>query len=162
MAKALTLMRIGELAKRTGKTSRALHLYEELGLLTPVSRSDAGYRLYGDVNVARIQYIERLQQAGLSLKAIQRLTDLWASNGSSTAAMGGLRMEYERQLEEVQERISTLQSVQADLVASLTFLDGCRSCQHGDNHPNAACGACERLAGDVRAQPTLITGLMAH
>ncbi|MBM4393334.1 MAG: MerR family DNA-binding transcriptional regulator, partial [Deltaproteobacteria bacterium] len=38
-------MRIGELAERAGRTQRTLHFYEELGLLTPVSRTKGGFRL---------------------------------------------------------------------------------------------------------------------
>ena len=43
-AENLTLLKVGELAKRTGKTVRAVHLYEELGLLTPAVRSKGGFR----------------------------------------------------------------------------------------------------------------------
>ena len=40
------LIRIGDLARLTGKTVRAIHLYEELGLLKPATRSSGGFRLY--------------------------------------------------------------------------------------------------------------------
>ncbi len=39
-------LRIGELARRTGKTNRTLHFYEELGLLAPMSRTKGGFRIY--------------------------------------------------------------------------------------------------------------------
>ena len=45
-ATTLSLLKVGELARRTGKTVRAIHLYEELGLLTPAVRSKGGFRLY--------------------------------------------------------------------------------------------------------------------
>ena len=45
-ADSLSLLKVGELAKRTGKTVRAIHLYEELGLLAPAVRSKGGFRLY--------------------------------------------------------------------------------------------------------------------
>ena len=45
-AEKLSLLKVGELARRTGKTARAIHLYEELGLLTPAVRSKGGFRLY--------------------------------------------------------------------------------------------------------------------
>ncbi len=45
-AQSLALLKVGELAKRTGKTVRAVHLYEELGLLDPAVRSKGGFRLY--------------------------------------------------------------------------------------------------------------------
>ena len=40
------LLKVGELAKQTGLTVRALHHYDDIGLLQPSVRSDAGYRLY--------------------------------------------------------------------------------------------------------------------
>jgi len=39
-------LKIGELAKRAGLTVRALHHYDHIGLLSPSSRSDSGFRLY--------------------------------------------------------------------------------------------------------------------
>ena len=45
-AEKLNLLKVGELAKQTGKTVRAVHLYEELGLLAPAVRSKGGFRLY--------------------------------------------------------------------------------------------------------------------
>ena len=50
----LTLLKVGELAKKTGKTVRAVHLYEELGLLAPAVRSKGGFRLYHGKAVKRI------------------------------------------------------------------------------------------------------------
>ena len=40
------LLRIGDLAEKTGKTKRALRLYEEMGLLVPSDRTSGGFRLY--------------------------------------------------------------------------------------------------------------------
>ena len=58
-AKQLALLKVGELAKRTGKTVRAVHLYEELGLLAPAVRSKGGFRLYHDQAVTRIEWISQ-------------------------------------------------------------------------------------------------------
>ena len=55
-ADSLSLLRVGELAKRTGKTVRAIHLYEELGLLAPAVRSKGGFRLYSGKAVTRIDW----------------------------------------------------------------------------------------------------------
>src|SRR6516225_8505472 len=51
------LMQIGDLARETGKTVRAIHLYEELGLLTPAARSKGRFRLYGREALVRIRWI---------------------------------------------------------------------------------------------------------
>ena len=40
------LLRVGDLARQTGKTVRAIHLYDEMGLLKPNTRSNGGFRLY--------------------------------------------------------------------------------------------------------------------
>ena len=65
------LRRIGEIADATGLTIRALHYYEEIGLLTPISRTDAGHRLYGPAAVERLYRISLLRQIGLPSVAIR-------------------------------------------------------------------------------------------
>ncbi len=52
---------IGELAKKTGLSVRALRHYDELGPLKPSERSDAGYRLYAEVDVRRLFRIVALR-----------------------------------------------------------------------------------------------------
>lgn len=64
------LLQIGELAKRTGLTIRALRHYDSIGLLTPSARSDAGYRLYNQSDVARLYRIQALRKLGLALADI--------------------------------------------------------------------------------------------
>ncbi len=55
--------RIQEFAKLTGVTVRALRHYDRLGLLKPTARSNAGYRLYRDRDIARLQQIIALKAA---------------------------------------------------------------------------------------------------
>lgn len=64
------LLKIGDLAKRTGLTVRALHHYDSIGLLSPSARSDAGYRLYTPADIARLHQVLALRQCGLSLADI--------------------------------------------------------------------------------------------
>jgi DNA-binding transcriptional MerR regulator len=61
---------VGALAKRTGLTVRALHHYDEIGLLSPSGRSEAGYRLYADADVERLQRIVLLRGLGIPLEEI--------------------------------------------------------------------------------------------
>ena len=65
--------RTQEFAKRAGVTVRALHHYDQLGLLKPSGRSDRGYRLYRDRDLARLEQIVVLRFLGLPLKEIARL-----------------------------------------------------------------------------------------
>ncbi|MEV8420488.1 MerR family transcriptional regulator [Streptomyces niveus] len=66
-------MRIGELARRTGVSTRALRYYEEQSLLT-AERSASGQRHYAETAVDRIHLIRQLYAAGLSSKTIAELT----------------------------------------------------------------------------------------
>lgn len=65
------LLKVGELAKRTGLTVRTLHHYDELGLLKPSHSSDSGYRLYSKDDLARLQQILSLKQLGFQLEEIR-------------------------------------------------------------------------------------------
>jgi DNA-binding transcriptional MerR regulator len=74
------LLKVGELAKRTGLTVRTLHHYDAIGLLTPSARSDAGYRLYNNADIARLHCIQGLRNLGLALSEIDSML---AMNGAS-------------------------------------------------------------------------------
>lgn len=64
------LLKIGELASRTGLTIRTLHHYDRIGLLSPSARTPAGYRLYQHSDMARLHRIMALRKFGLSLAEI--------------------------------------------------------------------------------------------
>lgn len=66
---------VSELAKLTGVTVRTLHHYDEIGLLCPSKRTRAGYRLYGDSEVERLQQILLFRELGLGLDAIRDALD---------------------------------------------------------------------------------------
>ena len=67
----MRLWKVGELAKQTGLTVRALHHYDEIGLLTPSQRSASGYRLYDGEDIARLLQILSLRQLGFSLDEVR-------------------------------------------------------------------------------------------
>lgn len=63
-------MRIGELAKATGATARALRHYEQAGLISS-KRAPNGYRLYDERAVTRVRNIRYLLAAGLTLDDVR-------------------------------------------------------------------------------------------
>jgi DNA-binding transcriptional MerR regulator len=65
------LLKVGDLAKQTGVSVRTLHYYDEIGLLSPSHRTEAGYRLYGERDIIRLQQIVSLRQIGFSLEEIR-------------------------------------------------------------------------------------------
>jgi DNA-binding transcriptional MerR regulator len=92
------LLKVGELAKRTGLTVRALHHYDAIGLLRPSARSEAGYRLYNNTDIARLHCIQGLRNLGLPLSEIDSMLTV---NGASlpdvlTRQMSALDQEIAR------------------------------------------------------------------
>jgi len=69
------ILKIGQLARRTGLTVRTLRYYDEIGLLNPSKRMDSGYRLYGVEEIERLHNILALRQLGFSLEEIQSCLD---------------------------------------------------------------------------------------
>jgi len=67
----IRLLKVGELAKRTGLSVRALHHYESVGLLAPGRHGSGAHRRYTAADVARLQQIRSLRQIGLSLTEIR-------------------------------------------------------------------------------------------
>lgn len=64
------MLKVGELARRSGLTVRTLHHYDSIGLLKPSGRSDAGYRLYNRDDVARLHQVQALRRFGMALADI--------------------------------------------------------------------------------------------
>jgi MerR family transcriptional regulator, thiopeptide resistance regulator len=67
--------RIGELARETGLTVRTLHHYDQLGLLSPLSRTEGGHRSYTSSDVRRLHRIVALRGLGIPLEHIGTLLD---------------------------------------------------------------------------------------
>lgn len=89
--------RVGELARASGLTVRTLHYYEQIGLLVPSRRSDAGQRIYDEVDMARLYRIRLLRRVGLPLAEIGRALD--DATWSLSAAMERHLGELDRRLE---------------------------------------------------------------
>jgi len=106
--------RIGELARATRVTVRALHHYDRLGLLVPSSRTTGGHRCYTGDDVRRLHTILALRGFGLPLRDI-----------AAALAAGGEdpREILRRQLAETEERIRRAQQVRVSLLGLLSRMD---------------------------------------
>lgn len=69
------LLTVNEVSKITGVSIRTLHYYDGIGLLTPVKSTDAGYRLYDDTSLRRLQSIMLFRELEFSLKEIKGMID---------------------------------------------------------------------------------------
>ena len=153
------LMQVGDLARESGKTVRAIHLYEELDLLKPVGRSKGRYRLYGPDALVRIRWIGKLQDMGFSLSDIQTVVRDWEESGSAPRAMTKMREVYKKRLEHTREQLRRLQVLERDLESSLQYLDTCDVCE--PDRLLSTCRACDHhdCSHDV---PDLVAGFRAN
>jgi MerR family transcriptional regulator, thiopeptide resistance regulator len=107
--------RIGELAGQAGITVRALHHYDQLGLLSPSSRTSGGHRCYTSSDVQRLHRIIALQSCGLLLEEIKTSLD--------ADAHSDLTDLLRRQLEVVGERIRQAVALRVRLTGVLDALE---------------------------------------
>ncbi|MFE6689107.1 MerR family transcriptional regulator [Streptomyces sp. NPDC057743] len=119
-------MRIGELARTTGTTTRALRYYEEQGLLRP-DRSTNGYRSYGEGAVRVVANIRLLLAAGLTTDDLRLLDGCLRDEltGSHACADPNPKIEvFEQRLALLQSRIDELAAVRDQLLDRLSDLRG--------------------------------------
>jgi DNA-binding transcriptional MerR regulator len=152
------LLLVGELAKATGKTVRAIHLYEDLGLLRPQDRSKGRYRLFSPDAVVRVRWIHKLQSLGLSLAEIQEVAREQEESGSAMFAAAKLREVYLEKLAVTRAKIQELADLESELVASLKYLNTCdTSCEPAV--PVSSCPTCERHPDATSDAPDLVVGV---
>ena len=76
-------MRIGELAEKTGVTTKTIRYYEGIGVIPEPERMANGYRFYDKADVDRLRFVKDAQATGLSLVEIDIILDL-RDEGEST------------------------------------------------------------------------------
>src|SRR5262245_11409113 len=157
MLKSEKQMRVGDLAKAVHKTVRAMHLYEEMGLLRPVSRSAGGYRLYTLEAVSRVKWISRMQDMGFSLAEVQAFLRTWEGSENGPNGLQKARRLCEDRLAETRAQIARLAELERELIASLSYRELCGTCE--PIHKQNECGCCAQPGHDPDAAPELVSGL---
>lgn len=103
----LTVLTVGQVAETLGVTVRTLHHYDEIGLLTPSERSLAGYRLYTDEDLLRLQHVVVYRRLGFPLEQISELLD----GGATDAVVEHLhrqRAAVMSRLEEMRDLVTAI------------------------------------------------------
>ncbi len=97
-----TRLTIGQLASRCHVPRTTVLYYEQVGLVAPVGRSEAGYRLYSELELERVQQICAYRATGLTLEAIRGLL----AGGDKPAAIA-------KRLEDIQKSMLRLREQQS-------------------------------------------------
>ncbi|WP_042384688.1 MerR family transcriptional regulator [Streptacidiphilus melanogenes] len=112
-------MRIGELARKAGTTTRTLRYYEARGLL-PARRTENGYRRYDEEDLRLLHQIRLLQDFGFELEETRPFVDcLRAGHPSGDSCPASLDV-YRRKLAELDAVIGRLEQVRGQMSAQLT------------------------------------------
>jgi DNA-binding transcriptional MerR regulator len=120
-------LRIAELARETGLSTSTLRYYEDEGLLQPVTRTEAGYRIYGDQALERVGFIQRAKALGLTLREIHQLT---RDPADAPVEHARLRHALVHKLADTEHRIAEFEILRRELRGQLTRLGSAPTCGH--------------------------------
>lgn len=105
-------MRIGEIAERSGVSTKTLRFYEQAGLVQPPARRENGYRDFGDDVLGRLEFIRAAQSSGLTLAEIRGVIAVRDGGEAPCSHVLGL---IEQRTAEIDRRIAELRELRADL-----------------------------------------------
>ena len=155
--KNIEVLHIGDLAKRVGKSVRAIHHYEELGLLEPKQRSKGGFREYDQSALTKIQWIQKLQTIGFSLTEIKGLVEQFSNHQSGPKATDFALSVFVERLKKVRATITELQATEKELNSAIEYLGECSACDL--DHAPVDCHGCDSLGRSPQNVPHLFSGL---
>ena len=110
---------VKEVSRITGVSVRTLHHYDAIGLLKPTAVTEAGYRLYDDAALKRMQSILLFRELQFPLKDIKRILD--APDFDPMTALAQQVRLLEMQREHLEQLISHAREIQQTGVFSMDF-----------------------------------------
>lgn len=119
-------MNIGEAAKASGVNAKMIRYYESIGLIEPAGRTAAGYRVYGESDIATLRFIRRARDLNFSVEKIGELLALWRDRDRASADVKRIALE---QVEALEARMRELR----EMAGTLRHL--AETC-HGDGRPD--------------------------
>ncbi|MBA3282997.1 MAG: MerR family transcriptional regulator [Acidimicrobiia bacterium] len=121
MTRTPTEHHIAEVAERSGFTAPTLRYYEQIGLMAPTRRTEAGYRVYDDQAVERLRFISRAKQLGCTLNEIADLATIW-DDKECGPVQHRLRALVGAKISEAETRMAELRAFTSDLRATAALL----------------------------------------
>ncbi|HSB67834.1 MAG TPA: MerR family transcriptional regulator [Candidatus Methylomirabilis sp.] len=144
----LRLLKIGEVARRTGTSLRTVRYYEELNLIRPKVRSRGGFRLYSEDECRRVQLIKNLQLLDFPLAKIKQLfsgRDQAATGNEAAREVLGLLAE---QLRETEARIARYREMRRAIRETAGIIHECLGCCR--TPAKEVCLHCQNIAARER------------
>lgn len=120
----MEVLRIGEVARQTGLTVKAIRYYERVCLIPRVVRGETGYRVFTEQHIQRLQQIKTLKALGLSLSAIRDIFPLAATASCScTDTSSHLHGVLREQTERIQQEVLKLVQLQEEVQSIVDYLE---------------------------------------
>lgn len=129
---------IGFVARQTGCTVPTIRYYEEIGLLPPTARTEAGQRQFDDRTIRRLVFIRRCRDFGFSIEQVRELVGLVDAPDRPCAEVRDIAASH---LAEVRRKLDELKALETNLCA---FVCSCESACVGG--PALDCTILEDLA----------------
>ena len=128
-------MNIGEAAKLSGMTAKTIRYYEEIKLVLPAGRSQAGYRDYSAREVHMLQFLNRARSLGFSVKDCRELLSLYNDRERASSDVKEIAKTH---VDEISRKIEELEAMRQTLGSLM------HKCQ-GNDRPD--CPILQGLAG---------------
>lgn len=106
------MLSIGELSKKMGISTQTIRYYERIGLLPKPQRSSNGYRVYGDTDIERLEFIKRSRTLDFSLDDIQ---EILAFRERGEPPCLHVMQIMQAQINDIEKRIADLQRLRDEL-----------------------------------------------
>jgi DNA-binding transcriptional MerR regulator len=133
-------LQIGQAARRTGLSVDAIRFYEKAGLMSRPARSSGGYRLYGEREIAELEFIQQAQRLGFSLNEIR---ELFAIRRHPDEACEQVRHLVVEKLAVVRGKLEELRALEKGLTSALTQ---CRKALRRPGRHPGSCPVLEEIA----------------
>lgn len=135
-------MNIGEAANASGVSAKMIRYYEQIDLIPPAGRTEAGYRIYDEDAIATLRFIRRARDLGFSVDEMAALLALWRDKNRASAEVKRIAEDHvadiERRIRELQGMANTLRHLASHC--------------HGDHRPD--CPILEDISEGEAAPPS--------
>ena len=111
-------MNISAASKAAGLPIKTVRYYADIGLVDAPSRSDAGYRTYDDVAVAKLVFVRRSRAFGFGIEACRELLSLYQDQDRTSSEVKRIASKRLVEIEEKQRELQSLHNELAHLVTS--------------------------------------------
>jgi MerR family copper efflux transcriptional regulator len=116
-------MNIGQASKLSGLSSKMIRHYESIGLIQGQSRTEAGYRNFGEYDIQQLKFIYQARSLGFSLEQVAKLLLLWKQEDRASINVNDLVKDHIIQLNEKIDTMMQMRNTLEQLVEACPASD---------------------------------------